>query len=210
MLADMPGLPLIEPETAAGEAASLLAATQRSLGVTPNMAKAMANSPAALKGYLDFSSALRRGSLPAAMRERIALFVAQETGCDYCLSAHTYTGTKLAGLTEAEAARARKGEAGDPWAAAVLAFAAALLGSHGAVADDELDAARDGGLSHAQIAEVVAHVALNIFTNYFTKAARVDIDWPLVRHTPEEVITALQRPQPDLPAPPFSTYRNTL
>lgn len=183
MLADMPGLPLIEPETAVGEAARLLAATQQGLGVTPNMAKAMANSPAALQGYLDFSSALRRGSLPAAMRERIALVVAQQTGCDYCLSAHTYLGTKLAGLTEAEAARARQGEAGDPGAAAALAFAAALLGSHGTVADDALDAARDGGLSHAQIAEVIAHVALNIFTNYFTKAARVDIDWPLVRHT---------------------------
>ncbi len=178
-----PGLSLIEPETATGEAASLLAATQKALGVTPNMTKAMANSPAALKGYLDFSGALRDGSLPTAVRERIALLVAQENSCDYCLSAHTYIATKLAGLTEAEATSARKGQAGDPQAAGALTFAAALVRNHGTISDDELAAARDGGLSDGQVAEVVAHVALNIFTNYLNKAGRVDIDWPLVRHT---------------------------
>lgn len=178
----MRGLHLIQSEIATGEAASLLAKVQRTLGVTPNMAKAMANSPAALKGYLDFSSALRGGCLPEAVRVRIALLVAQENGSDYCLSTHTYLGTKLTGLTQAEANRARKGEAEDPTTAAALTFAAALVRGHGSVTDGELAAARDGGLSDGQIVEVVAHVALNVFTNYLNKAARVDIDWPLVRH----------------------------
>ena len=35
------------------------------------------------------------------------------------------------------------------------------------------DAARD-----AEIAEVVAHVGLNIFTNYFNNTAETDIDFP--------------------------------
>jgi hypothetical protein len=42
---------------------------------------------------------------------------------------------------------------------------------------------RRAGLSDGQIVEVIAQVALNLFTNYLAKAARVDIDWPLVRHT---------------------------
>ncbi|MEU2589063.1 hypothetical protein ABZ612_41015 [Streptomyces avermitilis] len=42
---------------------------------------------------------------------------------------------------------------------------------------------RCAGLSGGQIIEVIAHVALNVFTNYLATAARVDIDWPLVRHT---------------------------
>jgi uncharacterized peroxidase-related enzyme len=181
-MAGMPDLPLVEPETATGEAASLLAAAQRALGVTPNMIKAMANSPAALRGYLEFSGALRGGSLPAAVRERIALLVAQENRCDYCLSAHTYIGTHLAGLSEDEAARARQGQADDLTAAAALCLAVAVVRNHGAVTDDELAAAR-GGLSAGQIAEVLAHIALSIFTNYLSLAARVDIDWPLIRHT---------------------------
>jgi AhpD family alkylhydroperoxidase len=178
----MPGLPLIQPETATGETASLLAITHMTLGLVPNMTKAMANSPAALRGYLDFLTALGSGILPEAVRERIALLVAQENACDYGLSAHSYTGTKLAGLTEAEATRARKGEASDPQAAAALTVAAALVRNRGTLTDDEL-ATAGGALSGEQIAEVIAHVALNIFTNYLTKAARVEIDWPLVRHT---------------------------
>ncbi len=182
MIADMTGLPLIEPETATGEAAGLLAATQRMFGITPNLARALANSPAALRAYLGFSAALRGGGLPFAVRERIALLVAQETGCDYDLSAHSFTGNRLAGLSRAEAALARNGEASEPLAATALAFAAALLRGGGCVTDGQLAAARGGGLSDGQLAEIVAHVALGVFTSYFAKAARVEIDWPLVRH----------------------------
>ena len=39
----MSALPLIDPVTATGKTADLLAAVQRGLGVTPNMTKAMAN-----------------------------------------------------------------------------------------------------------------------------------------------------------------------
>lgn len=179
----MTGLPLIQPETARGETADLLAATQQVLGITPNLARALANSPAALRAYLGFSGALRGGDLPRAVGEQVALLVAQQTGCDYSLSAHSYTGTRLAGLSQADAIQARQGEASEPRAAAALAFAAALLRRHGRITDDELAAARHGGLSDGQLAEIVAHVALALFTSYFAEAARVQIDWPLVLHT---------------------------
>lgn len=99
----MSRLPLIQPEAATGKSAVLLAAVQKALGVTPNMTKVMASSPAVLKAYLEFSTALNGGRLPAALRERIAILIAQENGCDYCLSAHTYLGTNMAGLDGAEA-----------------------------------------------------------------------------------------------------------
>jgi hypothetical protein len=55
----------------------MLAAIQSSLGVTPTMTKAMANSPALLAGYLALAGALDRGVLTTAVRERLALAVAQ-------------------------------------------------------------------------------------------------------------------------------------
>lgn len=183
MMPHMRGLHLIQTETATGEAASLLTAVQRALGLTPNLARAMASSPAALRGYLDFSGALRRGSLPAAVRERIALLVAQEHRCDYGLSAHTFLATKRGALTEGEAACARQGAAEDATGAAALCFAAALLRGHGDVTNDELATARDAGLTDGQLVEIVANVALGVFTDYLTKAGRVAVDWPLVRHT---------------------------
>ncbi|GAA4074421.1 carboxymuconolactone decarboxylase family protein [Nonomuraea soli] len=178
----MSGLSLIQPDTATGKAADLLAAVQTALGVTPNMTKAMANSPAVLKAYLDFSTALSAGALPASTRESIALLVAQENGCDYCLSAHTYIGTKLAGLSPEAATDARKGQATDARTAAALTLATSLVRNQGDVSDPELEAAGEH-LSEGEIAEVVAHVALNVFTNYLNKSGRVAIDWPLVRST---------------------------
>lgn len=177
----MSAFPLVEPETSAGVTEGLLAKAHRAFGLTPNVVKAMANSPAALRGYLELSSALRDSSLPAATRSRVALLVAQENGCDYCLSMHTYTGTRLGGLTGDEATRARSGSADDPKDSAALAFAAALIRSRGAVGDTDL-AAAGAELSAAELVEVMAHVALNNFGCYVALAARLEIDWPLVQH----------------------------
>ncbi|MEU6987963.1 carboxymuconolactone decarboxylase family protein [Streptomyces sp. NPDC046324] len=180
----MQGLHTVEPEVTTGEAAALFTATHRALGVVPNLARVMANSPAVLKGYVGLVTTLNaEGTLSTDVRERIALLMAQENRSDYCLSVHAFRGTKVAGLSAAEATRARRGEADDPWAAAVLELAAVMVRDRGTLADEQLAAARRAGLSDGQIVEVVAHVALNVFTNYLATAARVDIDWPLVRHT---------------------------
>jgi AhpD family alkylhydroperoxidase len=94
-------LPAIQTETANGKAKQLLEAVQSKLKMTPNMTRVMANSSAVLEGYLSFSGALAGGSLPAKLREEIALAVGEQNACQYCVSAHTVIG-KLAGLTDSE------------------------------------------------------------------------------------------------------------
>src|ERR1700676_2262926 len=64
----------------------LLQAVKKQLGIVPNLFRLVANSPAALEGYLAMSGALGKGDLPAATRERIAIAVAEINGCSYCLS----------------------------------------------------------------------------------------------------------------------------
>ena len=96
-------------EAAPAAAQPLLQAVKKQLGVAPNLFRLVANSPAALEGYVSLSGALGKGALPAATRERIALAVAEINGCDYCLSAHTYLGLNLAKLGEAEVALNRAG-----------------------------------------------------------------------------------------------------
>jgi len=178
----MSGLPLIQPETASDQLAGVFAETHQVLGLIPNQARAMANSPATLKAYVDLVRTLRGGSLPMRMHELIALLVAQENRSDYCLSSHTYIATRLAGLTQLEAIRARNAQADDPQARDVLTFAASVLRNRGSVTEEELAALRAAGVADSQIVEVIAHVALNIFTNYFNTVARLDIDWPIVRY----------------------------
>jgi uncharacterized peroxidase-related enzyme len=145
-------LPLIDPATATGPIADLLAAVKRGLGVTPNMTKAMANSPALLQGYLDLSGALSKGVLKAAVREQIALAVAQDNACSYCLSAHTYLAEHVAHLSAADVVAARKADARDAKTAAVLAFATAVNDTRGSITKQDLTATRAAGVTDEEIA----------------------------------------------------------
>ncbi|MDL3987713.1 carboxymuconolactone decarboxylase family protein, partial [Shewanella xiamenensis] len=78
-----------------------LKAVEKQLGRVPNMFRVVANSPAALTGYLQLSAASAQGGLGTATLERIALAVAEINGCDYCLAAHSFLGRKVAKLDDA-------------------------------------------------------------------------------------------------------------
>ena len=157
----------------------MLEAVHKQIGVVPNLFRLVANSPAALEGYLGMSGALADGALPAATRERIALAVAQINGCDYCLSAHTYMGKNLAKLDAAEIAANRRGGSNDPKADAAVRFAAKVARERGHVGDDDVRAVRMAGYDDAQIVEIVQHVALNTWTNYINEVAKTEIDFPV-------------------------------
>jgi uncharacterized peroxidase-related enzyme len=161
----------------------LLQAVQKQLGVTPNLFRVVASSPAALEGYLGLSGALGKGQLQAATRERIALAVAEINGCDYCLSAHSYLGKNLAKLDDAEIAANREGRSLDATADAAVRFAASIVRARGHVSDADLQAVKDAGYTDGQVVEIVLHVALNTLTNYINEVAKTEIDFPVVTHS---------------------------
>jgi uncharacterized peroxidase-related enzyme len=167
-------------ETAPSASQSLLQAVQKQLGVVPNLFRLVSSSPAALEGYLSLSSALNKGTLPAATRARIALAVAEINGCDYCLSAHTYLGRNVAKLDDAEIAANRNGGSNDPKADVAVRFAAKVTRERGRVGDDDVRAVKNAGYDDAQIIEIVLHVALNTWTNYINSVAKTEIDFPVV------------------------------
>ncbi len=169
----------IDPQTATGAAKDLLDAVQKKLGVTPNLTRVLANSPNALNGYLSFSGALAGGALDKKLAEQIALTVAGFNGCDYCASAHTAIGKSL-GLDADELALNLRGNAQDVRTAAALAFAKTVTREHGRVSDTDIEAIRAAGFSDAEIVEIIAHVALNTFTNYVNIGLDVEIDFPKV------------------------------
>jgi uncharacterized peroxidase-related enzyme len=158
----------------------LLEAVKRQLGVVPNVFRVVANSPAALEGYLGLNGALGKGSLDAKTRERIALAISEVNGCNYCLSAHTYLAKTLAKLDDAEIARNRDGTSTDPKADAAVRFAAKVARERGNVTDADLQAVRRAGYTDAVVIEIVLHVALTTLTNYVNEVAKTEIDFPVV------------------------------
>lgn len=173
----MTRIPAIDPTTAPTSVKPLLDSVEAALGTVPNLMRGLANSRAALKGYLELNKALAGGSLGAPLREQIALRVAEANGCEYCLAAHTALG-KAAGLDDAALRDAREGTASDPKSDAALRLATALVDWHGNISTAELERTRAAGFTDGQITEIVGEVALNILTNYFNILAETDVDFP--------------------------------
>ncbi len=170
---------LVTNESANAEQKALLDAIQTQLGMVPNFLKAFANSPDALKAFLGLHGIANAGSLDPQTRERIALALAQQNSCEYCLSAHSAIGRK-AGLDNAEIAANRAGTSQDAKAAVAVKFARSLVEHTGEVTTAELLEMRNAGYSEADIVEVITHVGMNILTNILGKAGRVAIDFPKV------------------------------
>jgi uncharacterized peroxidase-related enzyme len=168
----------VNPDTATGKVKTLLDAVKAQLGITPNLMRTLGQSPAALEGYLSLMGALAKGELKGSVREQLALEVAQLNNCNYCLSAHAFLG-KMQGLSPAAILAARHGTATDPHTHAALTLAARITESRGHVSNEDLQSARAAGITDGQLAEVVAHVALNVLTNYFNSLAQTEIDFPV-------------------------------
>lgn len=170
---------VVTHETANAEQKALFDAIHSQLGIIPNFLKVFANSPQALKAFLGLHVIAHAGSLDPLTRERIALALAQQNACQYCLSAHTAIGRKV-GLDNAEIDANRAGGSQDAKAAAAVRFARALVAHSGEVTSAELADVRSAGYGDAEIVEIITHVGMNILTNILGKASRVDIDFPKV------------------------------
>ncbi len=172
----------IQPAEATGLNKQLFDGLQSRLGMVPNLARQLANAPAALKAYLGFGAALSEGKLTGKQRELIAVAVANVNQCDYCLSAHNALGS-LQGLTKPELEAAQFGESTDTKDAAILGFAVKVVERRGHLPATEVETLRASGVTDQEIVEVIATVAVNIFTNYFNHIAGTEIDFPVVRAT---------------------------
>ncbi len=175
----MTRLAAIDPGQATGKAKELLDGIQSNFGMTPNLMTTMAQSPAVLEGYLNLSGSLRGGTLGARLQEQIAIAVAEVNSCQYCLSAHTAIG-KIVGLSESELVAARRSASSDPKTEAALRFAQSIVVTRGNVTDLEVNRVKEAGYTEGEIAEIVANVAANIFTNYFNHVAQTEVDFPKI------------------------------
>jgi AhpD family alkylhydroperoxidase len=168
---------LLSPETATGKAQELLQAVKKSLGKVPNILGAMAQSTTALGYYLEGSQALKQGRLTPKEREQIALAVAGANDCAYCSAAHGFVGKAL-GLSLDELRQNRAGRAADARTDLLLRLATAVIATKGHLSPTLREELEAQGIDAEIQAEVVAHVAHNVFTNFFNHVAATEVDFP--------------------------------
>ena len=170
----------VDVAAATGDTKQVLDAIKAKMGRVPNIFQLMANSPAAVNGYLVFSDALSKGVLSAKLREEIAITVAEVNRCEYCLSAHYAIGKSI-GMTDTELEDARLERSADEKSNAALTFVRSMLNRKGDVTEASVETLKSVGMTDAEIAEIIANVSLNIFTNYFNIFANPELDFPRIK-----------------------------
>jgi len=175
----MSNIQLINPENTTSSHKDLFDQIHSAFNVVPNMFKAIGNSPAALESMWTSFGALGKGSLEPKLGEQIAVLVADINRCEYCLAAHTALG-QAAGASAAEMAAAQAGNSDDAKTQAALDFSAKIVRDRAGISKADISAVKEVGFTDADVAEILAHVALNIFTNYTNVAFDVPVDFPKV------------------------------
>jgi uncharacterized peroxidase-related enzyme len=170
----------IDPKHATGRTKELFDGLDRPLGRVPTMVRLMANSPAILDTYLHFSHALEETTLSPRVRALITVAIAEINGCDYTLSLGMAL-AKRQGVSDEDLQLARFGRAHDLKTADALCFATSIASRGGRVPRADVERLRRDGFSDAEIVDIVAAVAFNIFRNYFNLLLDPDIDSPVVR-----------------------------
>lgn len=85
---------------------------------------------------------------------------------------------KSAGLGVHELASARRSAGSNPKAGSGLKFAQEMVSQRGQISDEAVAQVRRAG--YTEIAELIANVALNIFTNCFNVVSQTEVDFPRV------------------------------
>lgn len=171
---------LAVPAQTSGPIRSQLDEINSAFGVVPNMFRAVGNSEAALASMWGSFGALGSGRVSARLGEEIAVAIANYNKCEYCLAAHTVLGQK-AGATATEMSAAQEGRSSIPQSQAALTFALDVVANRGQVETSSVQSLRDAGFDDGEIVEIVAHIALNLFTNYINVALDVPVDFPSVK-----------------------------
>lgn len=169
----------VTPEEAKGEVKEIYQSLQKNMGGKVfNIFQNMGNSAATLKGFLALSDAVNQTTLPAKLREQIALVAAQSNHCNYCLSAHTMI-AKGSGLSDQDITNARHGESSNGKDQAILKFAKEVIENRGNVSNQDVASLKASGVSDTEFVEIILTIILNMFTNYFNLVTDPKIDFPL-------------------------------
>ena len=85
----------------------------------------------------------------------------------------------IAKLDDAEINANRNGGSNDAKADAAVRFAVKVATERGHVSDADVKSLRDAGYEDGEVVEIVLHVAVNTWTNYFNEVAGTEIDFPV-------------------------------
>lgn len=155
----------------------VLAEVQQQFGFIPGLLAGLAESPSALKAYLQLTELLDQSSLSPAERHIAALSASVENRCDYCVPFHSHRARSVAGVDDAVIDAARAGrQLPDARLDALAVFTRTVVQQRGWVDDDAIVAFLAAGFSRANALDVVLAITLKTLSNYANRIMRTPLD----------------------------------
>ena len=159
-----------------GRRREALDAVENRYGGVPNVIGAMAESPAALNGYVGLIDAMRQMTFTRTEQHVIWFTINAEHGCHYCMAAHTPWAMEE-GVPRDVIDTARAGGAyADDRLEALRAFTQSVVRERGWVDAAAVEAFLIAGFTRENIFEVITAVAYKVMTNYTNHIAEPPLD----------------------------------
>jgi AhpD family alkylhydroperoxidase len=169
-------------ETAPQASKPLLQNLQGAIGMIPNLAASMAESPELLRGFLTIRQIFYGGTFSPGEIQVLALTNAFENGCRYCMALHSAFALKEGVSKEAVEALRVGHSPKEPKLNALSEFSRTLVKRRGHVSEDELQRFVDAGYSKAQALEVVLGIAVSILPNFAHQITHCPLDEAFSAH----------------------------
>lgn len=162
----MTSYPVHSIASAPAESKPVLEQLQQSFGLVPNLAGAMANSPALIKAFIGLFRQVHAGTFTEAEVQTLLLTNAVTNSCTWAVAFHTMLALKE-GVSQADvdAIRSRRVPA-DRRHAALSTLARKLIETRGHLREQDQAAFIEAGFKQDQTLEALAVVAASTITNY--------------------------------------------
>lgn len=155
------------PASAPVGSRSALEGAQKNLGFVPNLYAGLAESPAALKGYLDLSATFGETQLSTLEQNVVWLAVSVANQCEFCVAAHSFIAKMMAKADPALVTALRKEDKlPDPRLNALAQFTRAVVQQRGWLEPNQVDAFLSAGYTKANVLDVILGVAMKTLSNY--------------------------------------------
>ena len=154
-------------ETAPEASKPLLQAIVKGLGFLPGLYAGLAESPTALKVYLDGAEAFGKSALSPVEQQVVLLAVSVANGCEFCVAAHSFIARQLAKVPSPVVDALRQaGHLPDARLQALAQFARRVVADRGWVPDSAVDEFLAAGFTRGQALDVIVGISVKTLSNY--------------------------------------------
>lgn len=169
-------------ESAPETAAEALRTLQAAVGLIPNLAATMAESPALLRGFLALRELYATTGFSGGEVQVLSLTAAYENDCAWCVAFHTAMALKEGVARDAVDALRQGGTPADPRLGPLTGFARAMVQNRGSIDSPTLQAFLAAGYSKRQALDVVMGMAFSLMANYAGHLTQPPLDDFLAPH----------------------------